>query len=465
MTLHAFDRLDDRTRDGPMMTMTMMGVFGMLVDWATTTSTTDLVTFHHHRKGRREEEEETNIRVNDEEHVVKEFRYRPRKNASSLWKFYKILGFLLLSSGFLLLLSSSLLPPPQVLMVKFSTTITATTTSSEIMNSTSTKLLELDQNSNPQERRQQQEEEAYSNSNSNSKNSYYDIVLYPQNRKFVIETILKCWDLQQQQQPSSTKKNCHLMYHHLPKTGGTYIASKLFPMFENGTRYKSNEWCCHEILMEKFYNNTQEYCTQKRIGIYEVWGDEYYEVLETCRKLYPQELYVGLISIREPIQRTLSLIHQQCNSGYSKKNSLYQEYCRNCTYNTESSISFWDPTFVNNTNRQYLSTLDFIERQQQPSVGGEGRSSSSSSPSTIPLFYVDSSMINDFFTRLSHGMRLRNSTLLDNAREIVNVENRSICDFGMKSSMIKKLRPSIDAYSTIFYQQQQQHNDKEDKLE
>ena len=409
-SLQAFDGLDG----GGGRYHGMIGILAMLVDWATT----DVVAFHYrHREGGGGRRRETRRR--DEEDIV---RNRSRRYSSSWHIYYKILGFLF-AAGLLLLLLS---PSSQMTTTIFSTTPTSRT---ETENSTSTNF-QVDQRRHPNPR-------------------HYEIVLYPQDPDVVVETILKCWD-----QPSN---RCHLMYHHLPKTGGTYIASKLNPMFENASRYRSGEWCCHDVLMDKFYNNTHDYCYQKRIGIYEVWGDEYYEVLEACRTLYPQELYVGLISLREPIQRTLSLIHQQCNSGYHKKNSLYQEYCRNCTYtdDTTSAARFWDSTFVQNTNRQYLSTLDFIRQQQQRNdrdSAADHEATRSSSTTTIPLLYVDSSMINDFFTRLSHGMRLRNSSLLDDAREIVNVENRSICDFGIKSSMIKKLQPSIDAYATIWQQ-------------
>jgi len=51
----------------------------------------------------------------------------------------------------------------------------------------------------------------------------------------------------------------------------------------------------------------------QKMGIYEVRGDQYAEALETCEKQYGPKghRYVGLVSTREPIQRTLSLIHEQ----------------------------------------------------------------------------------------------------------------------------------------------------------
>ena len=61
-----------------------------------------------------------------------------------------------------------------------------------------------------------------------------DTLLYANDREKFTETFASCID-----DPS-----CRILYNHLQKTGGSYLASKLHPILdENGKRYNSNKWC------------------------------------------------------------------------------------------------------------------------------------------------------------------------------------------------------------------------------
>ena len=61
-----------------------------------------------------------------------------------------------------------------------------------------------------------------------------DTLLYANDREKFSETFGSCID-----DPS-----CRILYNHLQKTGGSYLASRLHPVLdENGKRYNSNKWC------------------------------------------------------------------------------------------------------------------------------------------------------------------------------------------------------------------------------
>lgn len=245
---------------------------------------------------------------------------------------------------------------------------------------------------------------------------------------------------------------CHVVYHHIPKTAGSLIASTLHPIFENGDRYKSRQWCCYERVMERFVNATDYYCLKRKLGIYEVWGDEFSQVLHTCEDKYgtgsshakathKAHRYVALITTREPIQRTVSLIHQQCNSGYDKHNANFQDMCRECHYNDESQ-NFWNG-FVGDTNRAYQTMASFILEFATNNTTGNNEGTLSA-----PVLLLDNSMVDDFFSLFQKVLeRNASGPQLNMNVGNPNPENRSICDFGISSSMMRGLRPA----STIFF--------------
>lgn len=190
------------------------------------------------------------------------------------------------------------------------------------------------------------------------------------------------------------------------------------------------------------------------MGIYEVRGNEFSQVLETCEQEYAKQghTYVGLVSTREPVQRTISLIHQQCNSGYREKNPRYQAFCRNCTFdmNSPDSVSFWTQ-FVEDTNIAFQTMDDYIAtRKSLPHIHPTSNSSNNNSHDKktkmkAPILVIDNSMVNDLFYILDVGLKKNNKPPLKRGRE--NAEKKlAICNFGMTSAMLKRLQPA----STIF---------------
>ncbi len=271
------------------------------------------------------------------------------------------------------------------------------------------------------------------------------VLLYPQNPILFANLLLRCLG----------EPKCHVMYHHIPKTAGTFIASSLYPVFEAGRQYISSKWCCFEIIMEKFFNNTEDYCTKRKMGVYEVTGSQYSQVLETCEKQYSKKghTFVGLVTTREPVQRTISLIHQQCNGGYETKNSRYQAFCRNCTYDMYSpdSVLFWQQ-FVDDSNIAYQEMEKYISaRKSRPHMSQATTSNNSgvkNSAIKSPILVIDNSMIDDLFNILNVGLAKNNHSSIHQGES--NTEILSICNFGMTSAMLRLLRPASSIFLDLW---------------
>jgi hypothetical protein len=291
-----------------------------------------------------------------------------------------------------------------------------------------------------QQQQQQPEEEVNripvqsSTPNETNYNNNIDIVNqrihYGHHPKEFMKTFARC----------SMDKKCHIVYFHIQKTGGTYIASRLSPVM-NLERYNSKEWCCHDSFMNNsFRPNITEYCN-KKMGIYEVTPEQYIEIINTCTRAVPSDhTVIGLITIREPIQRTISQIHQFCNVNPDRNEQYIQDICQRCNYTTDDDKYFYDK-ITNKTNLIYTGVQDII----------------SDTTIDVPLLILDNTDITEFFDALediaTQSLRKvnaipRNETFhFSTGRS--NPERKTICDFGMPSSMMKQHADSLRTYRWI----------------
>ena len=237
-------------------------------------------------------------------------------------------------------------------------------------------------------------------------------------------------------------KKCHIVYFHIQKTGGTYIASRLSPVM-NLERYNSKEWCCGDSFMyNSFRQNITNYCINKKMGIYEVTPEQYTEILDTCKQVIPSDhTMIGLITIREPIQRTISQIHQLCNVNPHRNEQYVQDICERCNYTVNDDDKYFYDKKTNKTNWIYSGVQDVI----------------SNTTIDVPLLILDSTDITEFFDTLediaTQSLRRINS-LLDNETfhfpvGRYNPERKTICDFAMPSSMMKHHADSLRTYRWI----------------
>lgn len=231
----------------------------------------------------------------------------------------------------------------------------------------------------------------------------------------------------------ATDENCHVFYHHVQKTGGTHIAAILFPFLENEEYVDKGigddiVWCCNEKTMTAFQKNIPGYCNRK-LGIYEILGDDFLKVVQTCMKHYDEnhrnatatymrQRAVVLTSFREPLQRTISAIHQQCNTGWKQKTKEYQDVCDRCSYKDDPEFYDW---FVNRTVRMYegikTATVEISRNVDH-----------------VDVLAIDNPNINAFFSNL---WTKRNQTEITLGEH--NTENIVRCNFLVPSTVLKKL--------------------------
>jgi hypothetical protein len=254
------------------------------------------------------------------------------------------------------------------------------------------------------------------------------------------------------------ERQCKLLYWHVQKTGGTYLASRLYKIInrvKGQDGYNSKEWCCHEDFMKrKFRTNTTKYCTME-FGVYEVRPWQYREVVETCRRQQstptpPQQRrtvtssenmnitryyytssdnnnhsqstrleHIGLITIREPLERTLSQIHQQCNVHRSHLKPKEREICNRCQYTNNNDVegddnhgnddqSFFDH-IANTTNKIYQEMKNMIDvgthmaiatTTSVEGVGDDDRWTAQKNYLDIPMLILNNEDMDSFFDRL-----------------------------------------------------------------
>ena len=237
---------------------------------------------------------------------------------------------------------------------------------------------------------------------------------------------------------------CFILYWHVQKTGGTFLASRFYPKL-NLQPYNSKEWCCNDqFINNRFLPNITDYC-QKQIGIYEVKPHQYQQVIQSCTNLYKKKAqpprYMGLVTIREPLQRTQSGIHQYCNVHTSRLDEVKKRICKSCQYDQDDkdSMEFYGK-IVNDTNNIYTELRGMLHEN---------------SSVDIPLFVVDNTHLAELMDSIEHifthklvevGLLQSNETFhFPNGKSNAEKEKK-VCDFGMHSSMMKQHAASLKAY-------------------
>lgn len=136
------------------------------------------------------------------------------------------------------------------------------------------------------------------NATSSAASKYSPILNYLRDPERFIQTVQDC----------ATDPHCHIMYQHVSKTGGTTVEQALFPLFDLPTV----STCCHQRLRQQFWENTEHYCAAK-FSSWQMFEDEFKEVVGTCQDADPLRRTLVLTTFREPTATLLSYIHQMCN--------------------------------------------------------------------------------------------------------------------------------------------------------
>lgn len=303
-----------------------------------------------------------------------------------------------------------------------------------------------------------------------------------------VETVVEC----------IKDDECGILYHHVPKSGGSTM-QHVFKGLNYKMRYYSS--CCIEFdlvmgrstesrsIFNHFKEDPSKYCARKFQG-YEVYGGQFGTVVITCMNIVStsssskntrnkddgntdekeeqqkeekgRRRFITLSSYREPMSRTISWIEQACNKGLEKRPKKVVQACSRCRYEGEDKI-IWDG-FANDTLKTFRH-LDYVNRKlksdvdkkNDESVSKENNDTTAVAKSVIVP--VDVLMINlddmdDFFVKLNETLTAeeqesetnpyKNSLKLDNTH--VNKKKKGNCNFGMTSSMMKMLMPASDVY-------------------
>jgi len=273
---------------------------------------------------------------------------------------------------------------------------------------------------------------------------------------------------------------CHIQYLHTWKTGGTTIEKSLFAsIFPNNEVHS----CCREKTLKQFRNDSH-YACMKPFNSYQVMGKDFREIVQTCLQIYHENNHhtkndnykdkdhgnddhgiihkknstnttngwmedntvhrmVILATFRDPIQQSLSAIHQMCNKFFHRRSPMAQQACRQCSY--EKDTEFWE----NNTigfNEVYDSLykdviLWQVENNVHVNANDNGVGVGIVDLKLLTLGNVD---ITPCFTKLvdwlspPYSTRLREN-LQDNENQVKNPELLQMCDFGFHSAMMKHL--------------------------
>lgn len=239
--------------------------------------------------------------------------------------------------------------------------------------------------------------------------------------------------------------HCHTMYLHITKTGGTTIEQRLEKVHENGNR---NPSCCGEKLMQKFRANKEEYCMSS-FRSFQISPSQLVEVVDTCTDVYhgTANYLQVLISIREPISREVSRIHQLCNVNVESGSKSKLDACGNCSF--EKDKEFW----LGGTEKSNGGYVDVLTLMSSQSAASSPASSNQNTPTlfisrSIPILIIDVVDLNSFFAKLPKHLPSKYAGQFERTK-LKNTEQLGVCDFHMPSAMMKSLYPASKAYRNI----------------
>jgi hypothetical protein len=145
-----------------------------------------------------------------------------------------------------------------------------------------------------------------------------------------------------------SNSTCHIIYRHVGKTGGTGVQAFFWKLLGLPMR----DTCCSARMRRRFMNNTRDYCAQA-FQSYEVidgfgtmvkvCDDRYYKkpsrdqmilsnFQDDPRQGWQPHRLIVLTTLREPIERLLSKIHQICNKNLKSRSQKVLAACQRCDF-------------------------------------------------------------------------------------------------------------------------------------
>jgi hypothetical protein len=231
--------------------------------------------------------------------------------------------------------------------------------------------------------------------------------------KLFIQQMTDCFD----------DNECRFSYYHFGKSGGTGVAERMEHIFP-----PILDSCCNARMMQRFHKSPEKHCTIK-FSAYEVSSQSFLkDIIPTCARINDSNnsRSVVLVTFREPMARTLSYIHQQCNKNFESRTREQQEACQRCSYRTDTE--YWT-SFLEGANKQYQGLYQVA---------------SAIVPNTriLAIDLVDlSALYRDLYQATRHKAFSMNTK--------ANPEETTLCNFGVTSEMFRALRPANDIYRNL----------------
>ena len=253
---------------------------------------------------------------------------------------------------------------------------------------------------------------------------------------------------------------CKILFLHVQKSGGTFLMNMLGqidpPIHDRLRAYGKTM----KRTMKALEKRPSEVCAYK-LQNYEVFVNDYKRVIELCTNLQQQHQpqnstnersssnrrYLGLISVREPMARTMSHIHQICskNQWIFKQMPERKKACEACDHDGASKQIFDQK--LNYGKQIFASMKDLLLNETI----------------RIPLLVVDNSNINDMMSEVEDSVsaRLAASSQPPSLKQWpwswdvkANTESektkKKLCDYKMSSAIMKEHRESLEVYGWLW---------------
>eukprot|EP00529_Nitzschia_sp_RCC80_P030438 CAMPEP_0113464998 /NCGR_PEP_ID=MMETSP0014_2-20120614/13501_1 /TAXON_ID=2857 /ORGANISM="Nitzschia sp." /LENGTH=301 /DNA_ID=CAMNT_0000357119 /DNA_START=522 /DNA_END=1424 /DNA_ORIENTATION=+ /assembly_acc=CAM_ASM_000159 len=136
--------------------------------------------------------------------------------------------------------------------------------------------------------------------------------------------------------------NCHIIYRHVGKTGGTGLQEFFWKLLV----IRHRDSCCEQRMTRRFFQNTSDFCAQ-RFQSYEVTDgfdtmvkecDEHYYKKSSSSSSEARHRLIVLTTLREPAERYLSKVHQWCNKHLEQRSPDFQAACGRCNFVDDMDI-------------------------------------------------------------------------------------------------------------------------------
>ena len=176
--------------------------------------------------------------------------------------------------------------------------------------------------------------------------------------------------------------DCHFLYYHVGKTGGTTIERIFFTLFPPpfSSSSKVHQSCCNQALVRRFHAHPGDFCNHAKFSSYQVQPSHYERIVQTCIDLagtptptttmtsttttnatqpHRRRKFVTFATYREPIALAVSHLHQLCNKNHHKRDATTRLVCQRCNQDPKfEDTPFWTTWFNRTTNTLYQQVHD-----------------------------------------------------------------------------------------------------------